>query len=143
MDRILLPCDPQLTMWNQTSDAYSWSQSASMDPFLFYTHYMHNELSILICIIGIVGNVLLFGVLIRPSMLVHGGHGSVHVILAAIAVADLLTNVTNYIYVLGRWVAHHNQSTCSQWSLFIHGYAWNVFVLIHADSSVFLHACSL
>src|SRR3569832_1120414 len=111
MVRFLLLCDPQLTMWNQTSDAYSWSQSASMDPFLFYTHYMHNELSILICIIGFVGNVLLFGVLIRPSKKKNVGHCSLHVILAAKTKTNQKTNVTKKINVLGRWVAHHNQST--------------------------------
>lgn len=114
----------------ETAEQLYWLQN--------YNVYYHSYVSSLVSGIGIFGNLMLFIILTRPSMMQLGGHGSVHVLLAAIAVADFLTNLTNFLYVVGRLLA---VSSCNP--EFMYNYYWNVFVLIHADASVFLHAASL
>uniref|UniRef100_A0A915KCS7 G-protein coupled receptors family 1 profile domain-containing protein n=1 Tax=Romanomermis culicivorax TaxID=13658 RepID=A0A915KCS7_ROMCU len=116
--------------------------------FLFYSRNLHVTLSSVICVVGLLGNLLLMTVLLRPNMLSQGGHGAVHVILASIALTDLLTDFTNLIYVMGRSIHTRNdhkdqQNPCDWSTFFFYGYTWNVFVLVHADISVFLHALSL
>ena len=95
---------------------------------------IHPFLCTAICLAGIILNVLTIVVLTRPRMLTP-----VNIILCEVAVCDLLV-ITSYLVFLAHFEMD-GRAGCEAGEVF--SYAWGVFALVHAHSSLIAHSTSL
>uniref|UniRef100_A0A0K0CWK9 G_PROTEIN_RECEP_F1_2 domain-containing protein n=1 Tax=Angiostrongylus cantonensis TaxID=6313 RepID=A0A0K0CWK9_ANGCA len=87
----------------------------------------------MVCIVGIILNVLHFFVLSHRSMRTY----IINALLCAMAVCDTLTMSSYLVYIL-RFRIFDNTSGVAGYS-----YSWLVFLIGHVTSSIALHTCSL
>jgi hypothetical protein len=96
---------------------------------------VHGPLSLVVCGIGIVFNVLNILVLSHKDM--RGNH--INLLLAGIAVADVLMMLEYLPFVVHMnilaWEEEDREEKLS--------YAWGVFLLFHANFSIMIHTVSI
>lgn len=115
------------------ADADNNSFYRSLDQFYRAYNPVHGQLSAFLCATGIVLNLANIVVLTRPSML-----SSINHILTAVAVCDIGL-MLSYLVFLGHFVL--TDSHYCDPNTYSHG--WAVFLLLHANFSVFTHTLSL
>ncbi|VDD97736.1 unnamed protein product [Enterobius vermicularis] len=91
----------------------------------------HRYICVTLCVLGLFANLVHIWVLTRPSM----QNSSVHTVLIAIAMADIGTMASYFIY-LERYEFNKDETN-------LYSYWWTVFLQIHVLLSIALHGTSL
>uniref|UniRef100_A0A914WCM6 G-protein coupled receptors family 1 profile domain-containing protein n=1 Tax=Plectus sambesii TaxID=2011161 RepID=A0A914WCM6_9BILA len=100
---------------------------------LRYSYY-HGYICAFLCTYGIIANVINIIVLTRPWM-----RTAVNIILSAIAICDIGTMVSYFVYVLHVRLIHSDFPCHSD----VYTYSWLLYILFHSLWSIFLHTTSL
>ncbi|KAI1285334.1 Sex peptide receptor [Halotydeus destructor] len=98
-----------------------------------YTGYVHGYLAIVVCVFGILTNLVNIVVLTRKEMAT-----ATNAILTGLAVADLLVMASYVPFAFHHYVDHSTSSSASA----RFSYRWTLFTLVHAHVTVVGHAVS-
>jgi len=101
---------------------------------VWYAAY-HGYISLVVCAVGIIGNVFNIVVLTRPDMV----SSSTNCILTALAVSDLITMIVYVPFAVQFYCRRHLDPSANKSNTF----GWTVFRLFHVNTTLTAHTVSI
>ncbi|XP_046546211.1 G-protein coupled receptor dmsr-1-like [Haliotis rubra] len=110
-----------------------WNASNQLESFGYCYWDIHGWFSLIICIYGVITNIINIMVLTKKSML-----NSINLILTGIAVSDLVTMLSYIPFAIHFYLMNDLSVTPQRYS-----YGWTIFMAVHINLTLTTHTVSI